>query len=87
MQLVHVKKIERFSLVMSCPYFAFASGIRNSGLWNPENPQLKESGIPLKIEIWNLSSTDRESAGESSSWNPESKTVLDFLTHYVVHNP
>ena len=83
------KKIEHFSLVMSCPYFAFASGIRNSGLWNPENPQLKESGIPLKIEIWNLSSSDRESAGESSAWNPESKTRslgFPYPKLYVVDN-
>ena len=34
--------------------------------------QLKESGIPLTIGIMNLSS--------NSTWNPESKTVLDSLT-------
>ena len=45
--------------------------------------QLKESGIPLTIEIRKPSSTE---AGfqclesESTAWNPTSKTVLDSLT-------
>ena len=62
-------------------------------LWDPESwalesrIQLKpESGITLTIGIQNLSSTDQE-AGiqcladlESTAYNPESKTLLDFHT-------
>ena len=40
--------------------------------------QLKESGIPMTIEIQNPSSTDKDL--EYSTWNPESKTVLDIIT-------
>ena len=54
----------------------FASGIRNPGLWNPEyssrNPESLlrlESGIQIPL-------TNRP---ESNIWNPESKTVLEFL--------
>ena len=63
---------------------------RNFCLWNPESwalesgIQLKESRILLKIRIQNSSSTDTDlnpvpGNPESSSWNPESKTVLDPL--------
>ena len=48
--------------------------------------QLKEYGIPLTIGIRNPSSTDKKSAveylamnPESTAWNPESKTVLDYF--------
>ena len=40
--------------------------------------QLKESGIPLAIDIQNPSSTDKDL--ENGTWNPESKTVLDTIT-------
>ena len=64
----------------------FACEIWNSVefcLWNLESRiQLKQSRIPLTIGIqfqwqrlesstWNL---------ESMAWNPESKTIVDFLT-------
>ena len=39
--------------------------------------QLKESGIPMTIEIQNPSSTDKDL--EYSTWNPESQTVLDII--------
>ena len=47
--------------------------------------QLKESGILLRIGIQNPSSTDKDwnqvpGNPESTTWNPESKTVLDSLT-------
>ena len=38
--------------------------------------QLKESRILLTIGIQNPNPTDRE----STAWNPQSKTVLNFLT-------
>ena len=50
--------------------FFVKSGILGFGIWNI---QLKESRIPLTIEMQNPSSTDKY-------WNPESKTVLDSLT-------
>ena len=46
------------------------SGILGFGIWNI---QLKESRIPLTIEMQNPISTDKY-------WNPESKTVLESLT-------
>ena len=45
--------------------------------------QLKESGIPLTIGIQSPNFTDNESGIqflESTTWNPESKTVLGSLT-------
>ena len=63
------------------------SGLWNLGnfcLWNPElsrillvgsRIQLKESGIPLAIGVqfqWQRQ--------QSRTWNPESKTIVDFLT-------
>ena len=66
----------------------------NFCLWNPESEKrllvgsrirLKESGIPLTIEIQNPSSTNKRLNYstwnlKSTAWNPESKTVLDSLT-------
>ena len=63
----------------------------NLFLWNWKSRnwesgiQLKKSKIPLTIKMRNLSSTNKESKfivwnPESTSWNPESKTVLHFLT-------
>ena len=68
-------------LILTC----LATCIPESGwfcLWNPESWALEsrillpESRIPLAIEIWNLSSTEKESGIR----NPESKTVLVSLT-------
>ena len=47
--------------------------------------QLKESGIPLVTGIRNPISIDKDPEfstcnPESTVWNPESKTVLDYLT-------
>ena len=50
--------------------FFVKSGILGFGIWNI---QLKESRIPLTIEMQNPISTDKY-------WNPESKTVLESLT-------
>ena len=53
-------------------------------MWNPESwalepgIQLKEYEIPLTIGIRIPSSTDKNP--ESTAWNPEPKTVLDYLT-------
>ena len=63
----------------------------NSEFWTLKSRKPSAQGIrnPLKIEIWNLSSTDRESAGESSAWNPESKTRslgFPYPMLYVVDN-
>ena len=70
----------------------FACGIwkhRKFFFWRPESwalgseIQLKESGIPLTIEIQNPTFTEKDCKcywyPESTAWNPESKTVLDFL--------
>ena len=55
----------------------FSCAIWNPGLWNPEyNARNRES--PLEIGIQNPSSTRKRL--ESSTWNPESKTLLDYLT-------
>ena len=70
----------------------FACGIHNPGkfvlvgsriLGFEFRNQLKESGIPLTIGIWNPSSTDkywncRTQTPESTAWNPESTSVLDI---------
>ena len=66
----------------------FACGIRKYPksfcLWIPESwamefgIPLKESGIPLTIDIQNPSSPDKDL--ENGTWNPESKTVLDTIT-------
>ena len=60
-----------------------ACGIRNPGLWNTEyssrNPQSHlrlESEIQDPLTIKLVSSTSNP---ESTAWNPESKTVMDFL--------
>jgi len=47
-------------------------GVLESGI------QLKESRIPLTIGIQNPSSFDKDP--ESTAWDPESKTILNFLT-------
>ena len=57
----------------------FAGEIRNPGLWNPEYSSEKlELGIGSATDkqlgihsTWNL---------ESMAWDPEYKTLLDFLT-------
>ena len=71
------------------------SWLRNPGnlcLWNPESwalesgIQLKESGIPLTIEIRNQSSTDKESGiqyFESEMHGVESR-IQDCLTTSVL---
>ena len=60
-----------------------ACGIRNPGLWNTEyssrNPQSHlrlESEIQDPLTMQLVSSTSNP---ESTAWNPESKTVMDFL--------
>ena len=47
-------------------------------LWNLESRSL-ESGILFTIGIKNPSSFDKTWNPKSTAWNPESKTVLDFL--------
>ena len=57
-----------------------ACGIRNPGLWNTEyssrNHLRLESEIQDPLTIKLVSSTSNP---ESTAWNPESKTVMDFL--------
>jgi len=67
------------------------SKFRNRGtvyLWNTEywaldsGIQLKETRITLMIAIRNPNSTNKESGipkPESRAWNPETKTVMDYL--------
>ena len=57
------------------------SGILGFGI----QMQLKESGIPPTIGIRKPSSTDKEFG--FTSWNPESKTVLDSLKWDVKSQP
>ena len=64
----------------------FVCGIQNTGkfcLWNSESLVL-ESGIALMIGIQNPTCTDKYwnpvPGLVLTAWNPESKTVLDFLT-------
>ena len=57
----------------------FACRMWNPGLWNPEFSNL-QSGIALTIGIRNPSST------VPLTKNPESKTVLEYLTWDASHN-
>ena len=81
---------------MSTKYIAPYKGVRflESGIRNPENLSLVESGIlgfgirnkvqgirnPLCIGIRNPSCSALPGNPESKTWNPESKTVVDSLT-------
>lgn len=77
-----VEQQPHHSFITKClsVYITPCKEIRNPGhfyFWNLEswawNP---ESGIPLRIRIQNPSFTDKESG--STTWNPESKTVLVY---------
>ena len=74
-------------LLMPCKYQSILKShhVRESRFRNPENLesgiQLKESGIPLTVEIRNPSSTDKEFG--SSTCNPESKAWNSNKTVWI----
>ena len=53
-------------------FFFMKSGILVFGIWNTDQ------GIPFPIKDWNPESKFHWQRVESSTWNPESKTVLDY---------
>ena len=57
----------------------FHFGIRNTGLWNPEYGSRNPEFYYKMIKIQNPSSTAMTRI-HASTWNPESKTVLDSLS-------
>ena len=69
----HIQLLKQNDIVRvaACKVIFFACGIWNRGLWNPQ--------LILRNPISNPSSYDNE-PGINSSWHPESKFVLDYLT-------
>ena len=57
----------------------FTCGIRTPGFWNPESHYQLESGYPESKFYWQILESSNCNP-ESTTWSPESKTVLDSLT-------